>query len=218
MDQSLSAAAEAQNASFVAKVKALQTQRDYPLQVTQRLGGSLSIEGFMSIRGAQIQQVFFCHGKTFTIRGSQEPLTLLCSEMVESLKPNVLSVCFDDQPDQVSLQLGDLFCGIDTPAQSSGGILSVYLRYETITSQQVLDILSSPSVLDLTIRPHQVEVKVIKHCDKRGSLSHLKSVEPKVFTPKCRTARSKRSIRSEERAGKRRPRRKKNSSRFLSFL
>lgn len=216
MTSALSVVAEAQNASFIRKIKDTQTPRDNELQVTHRLGGGLCIEGHSCIRVAQIQEICFCHGKSFSINSGGKALKIQCYELIDHLKADTPVIPSTSNPTDIAIALGAHVDGVYKDTRSSGGVILLYLSYTKFTSQIALNFTSHPMVLDVLVFPGYLEVQIIKPSDKRGSLSHLKHMKPHVFTTKWRKP-SSRAFTACKKTRRQRPRRRRNSSRF-SFL
>ena len=218
----LSVAAIAQNTAFIDAIKNTETVRDRPLQITRRVGGGITIEGYRSVRFSKLLPIFMQYGKKFTITLTSSlsfPVKIDCSELVEHTIPtNVDNIAGRSKfSDVLCVVLG----GEMTEQMSSGAIQSFSFSINKLEFKTALSIYQHSSVLDIVIWPNKIIVETIKQSDNKGGLSYLVQTKPEVFRRKClqhNQQKAKPSQHSTKRAHAHKKIGKRSKKNFFAFL
>lgn len=186
MDPVLSATAVAQNTAFIEAIKNTETVRDKPLQITRRIGGGITIEGYRSVRFSKLLPLFMQYGKKFTITFAPSqslPVKIDCFELVEHIIPtNIDNIAGRSKFSDVLCVIlnGEMIEGIQ-----SGAIQSFSFSLNKLEFKTALSIYQHLSVLDIILWPNKITVETIKQSDNKGGLSYLVQTKPEVFRRKC---------------------------------
>ena len=186
MNAMLSAVAVAQNSAFITAIKNTETCRDRPLQITHRVGGGITIEGYRSVRFSVLLPIFMQYGKQFTItfgRSNTSSVRIDCFESVEHIIP----------PDIDSIgtraKLAETLCVVlNGQIQNrirSGSVSCLSFSLNKLDYKTALSVYQHPMILDLVIWPDKTSVEIIEQSDNRGGLSYLAHTQPEVFRRKC---------------------------------
>lgn len=223
MDPVLSVAAVAQNTAFVDAIKGTETVRDRPLQISHRVGGGITIDGYRSVRFSKLLPIFMQYGKKFTISFPTAPSTsvkLDCFELVEHIIPTDIDTLGGQS------KLSEVLCvilnGNITNTTASGAIHCFSFSLNKIDYKTALSLYQHASILDIVFWPDRVDVETIKQSDNKGGLSYLVQTKPELFRRKCPPAqqpRDKSSQTSTKRARvMKRTGKQKKKSFFASLL
>ena len=178
----LSAAAQAQNAAFISQIKNTQTCRDRPLQITQRVGGALTINGYRSISINKLKDIFLTNGKRFTVSFNVEPTVRLdCSEIADSIRYTSINIGNSSNIIIIRDAIAQVTNAEHQSTTTKGAIHSITFCPKSVSMDVLLSILTCGCVLDIVIWPEKLVVNVINQSDNKLGLYNLKSNNPEYF-------------------------------------
>lgn len=200
-EHTVSASAIAQNAAFIKAIKETENIRDKPLQVTQRMSGSITFEGHRNISFSRMKWIFSKHGKRFKINfqeNNTKGVRIECYEIVEHSLPQTITLPSTTNGKEISDAFASYFDAVITESRQSGSVVRTEFSLDSVTSEALSGVYSLPIVLDILIFPDKLCVDIILPSDNKGGLSYLKMNNPGVFqcreTPLTKSRLSKNSI------------------------
>ena len=217
MDQmNISALAVAQNASFIDAIKKTESCRDKPLQITERVGGGITIEGYRCVRFSVLAPIFSKHAKNFVVTFSEynNSVKIECYENTnasdndETQIPSVNS----SLQESITVILGA------TPSEhmTSGAINTITYDVNSISSKTTARIFQLQSVLDVELWPDKLKVNTIGDSNNKGGIRHLKETNTTIFR-KVQACR-RQYQRSEKLGHAKKKKNKKEKKSFFAFL
>jgi len=182
---------------FIQELKSLVSSVDKDLQINQKIGGALIVDGFRSISTLHLCTLCRKYGKRFDVNFASKEKTI-------RINFNAIPDYFEKKPTHVAttppfltpvsrhveietaqaakekiavITKGTIVCEINTTSTSTITLTALRLTSDTVRAIQNIH-----QVVNVVILPSKFQVVLMQENDSRTSLSFLKEHRPELFT------------------------------------
>ena len=151
------------------------------LETSNRLGGGLTVVGFRSILAQALLKIAQTHGYKFVIP-FHRPAVTICFERIEDVLPNDITPMAT--VDSVENRIATISKGELKSKNESGNVIMLTFNTKQLRSEDLFQIFSVPSVINVLITKDHFSAIIAKPSDSKTSLYFLKRQERAVQIPR----------------------------------